>query len=198
MKKRVYIDMDGTLCRFHDAEHNYIEKMWEKGFYIGLKPFEDFVKAVSLCINRNPDTEFYILSAVLETEPPFAEGEKREWLHNHLPQIPDDKMIFIPAGADKAQFIEQIDENCYLIDDYNKNLREWQQSGGTAIKFVNDINNRGLGAYGGEKGGLWDGRKIYYNNYPYEICKQLERHMGIETKNKQHSSRQSDRSDYVK
>lgn len=172
--------MDGTLCRFHDTEHNYIERMWEQGFYLNLKPFEELVKAVSLCIRRNPDTDFYILSAVLETEPPFAADEKRKWLHKYLPQISDDKMIFIPAGADKAQFIDQIDESCYLIDDYNKNLREWQSSGGTAIKFINDINNRGLGAYGGEKGGLWDGRKIKYNGYPIELCMQIEHYTGIE------------------
>ena len=59
MAKRIYIDMDGTLCRFHDAEHKYIEQMWEKGFYANLQPFEEFVKAISLCIDRNADTEFF-------------------------------------------------------------------------------------------------------------------------------------------
>ena len=91
MAKRIYIDMDGTLCRFHDAEHKYIEQMWEKGFYINLQPFEEFVKAVSLCIDRNADTEFFILSAVLDTEPPFAEAEKRECLH--IPLQPKSRSI---------------------------------------------------------------------------------------------------------
>lgn len=181
MPKKVFIDMDGTLCRFHDTEKQYIERMWEKGFYIGLKPFEEFLQAVSLCIERNPGTQFYILSAVLETEPPFAEDEKREWLHTHLPQLSDDNMIFVPAGSDKSLYFGQIDTDCYLIDDYNKNLFEWRRSGGTAIKFINDINNKGLGAYGGEKGHLWNRESIHYNASAMEICLQIEQYVGIST-----------------
>lgn len=180
MSKRIYIDMDGTLCRFHDQEHQYIEKMWEPGFYIGLKPFEEFLNAVSLCIDRNPTTEFYVLSAILDTEPPFAAAEKREWLHRHLPQINDEHMIFTPAGVDKAEYVDNINADCYLIDDYNKNLTEWQQSSGTAIKFINDINNRGLGAYGGEKGPLWDGMSIRYDQSAMTICLELEQLARIE------------------
>ncbi len=179
MPKRVYIDMDGTLCRFHDVEHKYIERMWEQGFYLNLQPFEEFLKAISLCIDRNPDTEFFILSAILETEPPFAEAEKREWLHTNLPQLIDDHMLFVPAGTDKTDFIPNMDADCILIDDYNKNLSEWRQKGGTAIKFINDINDRGLGAYGGEKGNIWDGERIRYDDSAMATCLQIERLSGI-------------------
>ena len=39
----------------------------------------------------------------------------------------------------KAKIIEnkynfKIDKNCYLLDDYTKNLTEWEQGGGTGIK----------------------------------------------------------------
>ena len=179
MAKRIYIDMDGTLCRFHDAEHKYIEQMWEKGFYINLQPFEEFVKAVSLCIDRNADTEFFILSAVLDTEPPFAEAEKREWLHRHLPQLSDGNMLFIPAGTDKSSLIPDMSSDCILIDDYNKNLSEWRIQGGTAIKFINDINDRGLGAYGGEIGNIWDGERVRYNDSAMATCLRIERLSGI-------------------
>lgn len=175
MSKKVYIDMDGTLCRFHDIQHNYIEQMWERGFYLGLQPFEEFVNAISLCVDRNPDAEFYILSAVLDTEPPFIAEEKRAWIKRYLPQLSDEQLIFVPAGADKSQYIGSIDENCCLIDDYNKNLREWERAGGLPIKFINDVNNRGLGAYGGEKGQLWNGLSIDYNQSAMTICLQLEK-----------------------
>ena len=33
MKKAVYIDMDGTLARFHDADKIFIEAMWTPGVY---------------------------------------------------------------------------------------------------------------------------------------------------------------------
>ena len=54
MSKKIYIDMDGTLCRFHDTEHQYIEAMWIQGFYNNLKPFENFLNGLSLCIDRSP------------------------------------------------------------------------------------------------------------------------------------------------
>lgn len=179
MPKKIYIDMDGTLCRFHDTKHQYIEAMWTQGFYNNLQPFENFLNGLSLCIDRNPDTEFYVLSAVLDTEPPFAESEKREWLHRYLPQLTDEHMIFTPAGTDKSEFIGEINSDCCLIDDYNKNLNEWQRAGGTAIKFINDINNRGLGAYGGEKGNLWSGLSIEHNQSSMDICLQIEKYSQI-------------------
>lgn len=180
MSKKIYVDMDGTLCRFHDADHRYIEAMWQRGFYESLQPFEEFLQGLSVCIDRNPDAEFYILSAVLETEPPFIAQEKREWLHRHLPQLPDDHMLFVPAGEDKSAYIGGITEDCTLIDDYNKNLNEWRTAGGNAVKFVNDVNDRGLGAYGGEKGRLWDGERIRYDQSSMEICLQIEALSGIE------------------
>lgn len=189
MNKKVYIDMDGTLCRFHDTEHKYVEAMWEQGFYLNLKPFENFLNGLSVCIDRNPDTEFYILSAVLDTEPPFAEDEKRKWLHKHLPQLSDEQMIFTPAGADKSKYIGKINSACCLIDDYNKNLNKWQNSGGTAIKFINDINNRGLGAYGGEKGALWNGLSIEHNQSSMDICLQIEQYAGIVREGEKSASR---------
>lgn len=179
MAQAIYIDMDGTLCRFHDTEHQYIEKMWEKGFYKGLKPFEEFVRAVSLLIDRNPNTEFYILSAVLHTEPPFAEKEKREWISEHLPQIDDEHIVLVPAGEDKSKYIGSIDKSSVLIDDYNKNLREWENAGGLSIKFVNDINNRGLGAYGGETDQLWDGESVSYNQSAMTTCLHIENIVGL-------------------
>lgn len=172
--RRLYVDMDGTLCRFHDADHRYIENMWTQGFYKGLKPFATLVEGLRLFIQKNPDIDVYVLSAVLDTEPPFVEGEKREWLHTYLPEISDDNMIFVPAGADKSAYVGATSENDVLLDDYNKNLREWQKAGGTAVKFVNDVNNRGLGAYGGEKGELWEGQKIAYRGFAFAIASQLE------------------------
>lgn len=53
MKKRVFIDMDGTLYRFHDhivdeSGHVQIEKMYEPDFFIKLDPFENMKDAINL------------------------------------------------------------------------------------------------------------------------------------------------------
>lgn len=57
--------------------------------------------------------------------------------------------------------------NLDLIDDYNKNLLEWQKAGGTSVKAKNNINHKGL------HGELWKGELIdVVNGDVYsDICK---------------------------
>lgn len=74
----------------------------------------------------------------------------------------------------------QVTENDYLIDDYNKNLNEFLIAGGVAVKCRNRVNHRGLGAYGGEKGPLWSGPIINYEDSPREIVKHLADIMGLQ------------------
>lgn len=172
-KKRLFLDMDGTLARFHDADKLFVEAMWTQGFYTGLKPFENLVDGVRLFIREHPEVDVYLLSAVLDTEPPFVESEKNEWLDRYLPEIKRENRIFTRAGDNKADYIGQIGPNDWLLDDYNKNLREFEEAGAHAIKFRNDVNHRGKGAYGGEIGPLWGGQMISYDSSPELIAYNL-------------------------
>lgn len=173
MKKRLFLDMDGTLAQFHDVDKTFIEAMWQPGFYTGLKPFENMVEAIKLFINKHPDVEVYVLSAVLDTEPPFVVDEKNEWLDKYLPEIPKERRIFTRAGENKANYIGEIGPSDYLVDDYNKNLHEFEAAGARSIKFRNNINHQGKGAYGGEKGALWGGQIISYDAAPAAIAYDL-------------------------
>jgi len=172
-KKRLYIDIDGTLARFHDADKMFIEAMWTPGFYVGLKPFENAVEGVKQFIKEHPEVDVYILSAVLDTDPPFIVDEKNEWLDKYLPEITSDHRIFTHAGESKTDYIGKINENVYLLDDYNKNLIEFEDAGAHAIKFHNDVNMRGLGAYGGEAGPIWNGDIAHYDVSPEVFATQL-------------------------
>lgn len=173
-KKALYIDIDGTLARFHDADKMFIEAMWTQGFYVGLKPFENLVEAVRLFKEQNPDVEVFTLSAVLDTDPPFVVGEKNEWLDRYLPVIDNEHRIFTRAGEDKSSYIDMEAYECTLLDDYNKNLYEFEAAGGHAIKFHNDVNHRGLGEFGGSKGNLWAGDIVHHYDLPEKICMDLE------------------------
>lgn len=173
MKKRLFIDIDGTLAQFHDVEKTFIEAMWTQGFYIGLKPFENLVNGIKLFVEENPGVDVYVLSAYLDTDPPFVVTEKNEWLDIHLPEIPKERRIFTRAGDNKADYIGKIGPGDYLLDDYNKNLHEFAAAGGHSIKFRNDVNHRGKGAYGGETGPLWGGSIISYDNTPHSIAYDL-------------------------
>lgn len=162
-KLRLFIDMDGTLARFHD-ETTYLERMFEKGFFENLKPFENMVAAVNQMIERNI-AEVYILSSIINS--PWCETEKNKWLDKYLPSIDKVHRIFaIGAICRKTLYVPNalvyhdeetgktrcdISKYNILIDDYNKNLSEWQAAGGTAIKAKNNINHKGL------VGELWQG-----------------------------------------
>lgn len=166
--KRLFVDMDGTLCRFHD-EVGYLERMFEKGFFESLKPFDDFVYGLRLYMQANPKVEVYILSAAVDGEPPYCRAEKNDWIDQYLPEIDKEHRIFTKVGQDKSDFIPGgIRSTDYLYDDYNKNLEEWRASGGCAIKCKNNINHRGL------VGELWNGDIIANEGNPMQICRDLE------------------------
>lgn len=173
MGKKLFVDIDGTLARFHDADKMFIEAMWTPGFYIGLKPFENAVEGLKLFIKEHPEVDVYILSAVLDTDPPFIVSEKNAWLDQYLPEISAEHRMFTRAGESKTDYIGNLGEDVYLLDDYNKNLIEFEAAGAHAIKFHNDVNMRGLGAYGGEAGPLWSGDVVHYDVNPKEFATQL-------------------------
>ena len=171
MQKRLFIDMDGTLARFHD-EVQYLERMFEKDFFLELKPFEKMVEALRLFVADNPGIPVFILSACVVGAPPYCRKEKQEWCDKHLPFIKPENTLFVPMNKNKADFIPGgITHNDYLYDDYNKNLEQWQQSGGQAIKCKNNINH--LGKYGK----LWEGKLIDNQCSPFFISAMLKEYV---------------------
>ncbi len=157
MSYRVFIDMDGTLARFH-AENNYLERMYEPSFFSGLAPYENAVDTATK-LAEGGEAEVFVISAVIEGYPPGDCAEqKHAWLDEHLPMIDRAHRIFPPMGANKTEYVpEGVRADDLLVDDYNKNLEEWRTAGGTSVKFVNDINDRGL------VGKRWEGERVYYS-----------------------------------
>lgn len=172
-KQRVFVDMDGTLARFHDEE-KYLERMWEEGFFEQLMPFDNAVDTVK-ALASDPNIEVFILSAAIEGEPPYCVAQKHAWLDRYLPEVDRSHRIFTAVGENKAELIpDGIKQTDVLIDDYNKNLNEWQTFGGHSIKFVNNINHRGL------HGELWQGDLIFHDKPAAETIKDLkEQGVGI-------------------
>ena len=162
-RTKIYIDMDGTIARFHD-ENLYLERMFEKGFFRDLKPFENAVVAIEKLVNDST-AEIYILSATLNS---CSLDEKNQWLDKYLPNIDKDHRIFTSLNVPKSEAIgHQLTDKDILIDDYNKNLLEWEKAGGTSVKAKNNINHKGL------HGELWKGEIVdVVNGDIYsDICK---------------------------
>ncbi len=179
-KKRLFVDMDGTLARFHD-QVNYLERMYEKDFFRNLEPFENMVSGLRLFMNAHPDVEVYILSAKVLGEPPYCEAEKHAWLDVYLPDIDRDHRIFTEPGISKADYIPGgVTQDDYLLDDYNRGLNLFLHSGGRAIKCHNNINQQGLGQHGGSAGHLWMGPIVHTSDTPAMIAAELGQHMGLQ------------------
>ena len=143
-KKRLFVDMDGTLAEFKVVDT--LERLYEPHYFERLKPNESVVEAVN-DINRNhPEIEVYILSAVL-TDSKYALYEKKNWIKEYLPEIPEDRYIFLPCGSDKKDFIpDGIRSDDFLLDDYSLNLNSWEPPA-RGIKLLNGINGNN---------GTWD------------------------------------------
>ncbi len=165
--KRLFVDMDGTLAKFHD-EDRYLERMFEKDFFRNLSPFENLTQGLNKFSEAYPDVEIFILSATVQGEPPYCRTEKHAWCDKHLPFIDREHRIFTPVGKNKTEFIPGIiTKNDFLYDNYNINLEEWQQAGGHSIKCKNNINHKGL------IGSLWQGDIVNNCKAPTNIVGEL-------------------------
>lgn len=168
-RKRLFVDMDGTLARFHD-EPMYLERMFEKGFFEGLKPFQSMVSGLQQFKDSHPEVEVFILSACVDGEPPYCQKEKHKWLDKYLPEIDKEHRIFTKVGVPKSEYIAGgISSRDFLLDDYNVGLESWLHDGGTPIKAKNNINHKGL------NGPLWQGTLINIIDDPQMVSMQLER-----------------------
>lgn len=147
--KRVYIDMDGTVAQWNPTAS--FEELHEKGYFANLKPMKPMIQSLHE-LSQQEEVELYILTSYLP-ESKYAKDEKKAWLDKHMPFIKEENKIYVRYGNDKSTYIRGgVSENDYLLDDYTKNLEEWDRSGGSAIKVMNGINHTR---------GTWKGQKIH-------------------------------------
>lgn len=138
----IFWDLDGTLAKW--KEDATMDEICIPGYFANVQPEEHLVGLVNT-LTKTKECKNYILSHYLpETT---AYNDKISWCQKYLPEIRKDHYLFVPCGVDKALFIKDVikqslPENYVLVDDYSKNLLSWQQSGGTAIKWMNGVNGR--------------------------------------------------------
>jgi len=136
MKKRLFLDLDGTLAEWKSVS---VDELYQEGYFYNLKGQANLIQAVkAVSKNCREWLELYILSCYLPKSV-FALEEKAKWCRKMLPEIPLTNYIFVPFGKHKESYVPgvvRIDD--VLLDDYTLNLLSWQ---GKGIKCLNGVNH---------------------------------------------------------
>ena len=135
--KRYFFDMDGTLAQYPDLT----ERWWEcPGIFKFLAPQDKVIKAVKRLIESGQ--EVYILSAYNKDFPETVR-DKNFWMDKYLPEIDMDHRIYTLVGESKTNYIPGgVKPTDVLIDDYNKNLQQWEEATGISVKLLNGLNSK--------------------------------------------------------
>lgn len=170
-KVRLFVDMDGTVAEwrnikleFDEAETANQEVAAEKldellylpGYFSTLRPHKNIIDAIEKisCLGL---AEVYILSCVNEDRGDISPvADKNSWLDKHMPFVDHSHRIFVPNGEDKSDYLPGgVKEGDTLIDDYTKNLENWEVAYAeiphSTIKALNHVN---------QTKGTWIGSRI--------------------------------------
>jgi 5'(3')-deoxyribonucleotidase len=147
---QIYCDMDQVLVNFIGGANKELAKQglksfqneekdakWEAlkkvhKFWANLEPMPDAMTLWRFIRPYGP----YILSAPSKRMP-TCKQEKIEWIKKHLGNV--EQINLIPR-EDKQKFAMIEGKPNVLIDDYDKNCREWRSAEGIAIRHINSMN----------------------------------------------------------
>lgn len=128
MGKLIFIDMDDTIADFMGSEAFrdgfVVEKMYEVGFFLNLKPIKNSLSSVRRLINAGHDV--HILTQPV-AESAISYIEKVQWISLYFPEL----VKKIHMTQDKGLF-----NGDYLIDDNPKKWKDkFEANGGQFITF---------------------------------------------------------------
>lgn len=150
---KIYFDMDGVLADFDrgvrelcHAEPSNLEKhtkeeddvMWDHirtvdHFYDRLEPVPGAIEFFLKVHGRYGD-DCQILTGIPRAHRRIAHAaeDKKNWVAR---LISPDVIVNTVYRVGKKKYVSET-ENCILIDDYSKTVREWKALGGIAVHFV--------------------------------------------------------------
>lgn len=154
--EKIYLDMDGVVADFERGVRELCgvepvpqgacspkeeDTMWERArdighFYGKLLPMPGAVGMFREIYEKHGD-KCEILTGIPKAKRGIltAGEDKISWVRKYLSE---DIKVHIVYREEKKNYCTG--EGCVLIDDYEKNIREWEENGGTGILHINVAN----------------------------------------------------------
>jgi 5'(3')-deoxyribonucleotidase len=147
---KIYCDMDQVLVNLLGGANRALQMQGLPDFTKAPKDvkWEALKQVPKFWANLDPMPDGMMLwrfirqydAAILSTPSkrmPTCESEKREWIRKHLGNVRD---VNIVPRDDKQKFAVTKDgKPNILIDDYKKNIDEWEAKGGIGIRHINTM-----------------------------------------------------------
>lgn len=174
MDKNYYFDMDGVVAEYKKEAYTGEDPLWlrkNQHYFRGLNPDRKMLEVIDRMHQRSRYTgdRIYLLTSIPMNGAIFNEHfhDKISWAGTWLPYLGIDAiLISVTSKRDAVEYIQnhQLSSNDILIDDYNKNLVDWQTHGGISVKYCNGQNNPES----------FTGPKIYQDDSAESIIKLLD------------------------
>lgn len=123
-----YWDMDGVLADFHKNYNGNRALACSRDYLANLDPFVENVKTLNALIAAG-ETCYILTKAATED----ARDGKIDWLAKYVPALTIDRFICIVGYGRKVDYIR---EEGILIDDDEKNTKQWIKGGHIAITLT--------------------------------------------------------------
>lgn len=142
----VCFDMDGVLVIYErDAYIGENPKYLQPGYFRTCKPDPKAIKLIEYCMQMLP-LDTFIATGVDRKYRNQMVLDKLAWITENIPDFDIGTRFVANSFMDKSALFEHLrmsslNRHDVLIDDYNPRLYNWEMRGGTAIKYINGINN---------------------------------------------------------
>ncbi|HOZ53714.1 MAG TPA: hypothetical protein PKY25_00010 [Bacilli bacterium] len=149
MNKQLYIDFDGVILDTIDVcykmiadrqiERSETEKVETFFKELDWSEIIDTTPVINDSINEirkicdSNKFNIFILTHVYSTNEMVS---KISFINKYLPEI---TVVSVPKALSKTDVVYP--EGAILIDDYSGNLKDWEEKGGQAVKFVKEKEN---------------------------------------------------------
>ena len=145
-KKIIFLDMDGVLADFDNSlVGGEIKTMFEYGFFRNLPVLEGNLDGTVQALQKmGYIVKILSKACVKRTDPRFLQQmqDKADWIREYIPSIEEFDICIQATDEVKGDILQFYpNDECYLVDDYSKNLVEWELAGGIGIKKAKRIKN---------------------------------------------------------